>query len=498
MPLAPSTPRRRHALCSLLCLALVLVLASVAAAGAEPDSSALFERQPVALPWDSLPRHLQRRKPGAWTDEDVAAHHAFVKRVAEEVDAQPRQPLIPAVEALKRLIETKPRFYMHFVQMFQQIPWRYPYWQDAGAGAPQIRDYDHMLRVLSHLASTAPSLESSGIPITNVMTYAMGTASGHAAFLDPEVNEAMRKILRAWSAYLESPASRSVMARREGSWLGPTTLQALEQIGNAPYNTSLRFDQIYQCDASAEYFGFRSWDDLFTRRLRPEARPVASPDDDDVIVSACEATPYNLAHGVRLRDAFWAKGQPYSVLDMLGHDRLAHHFAGGSVYQAFLTPLTYHRWHAPVAGTVRRAVNVPGSYYSTPLSAGVGDANVTDIDPNGVINAQAYLTAVSARAVVFIEADNPAIGLMAFVAVGMTEVSSCQITVREGQRVRKGQELGTFHYGGSSHCLLFRPGVEFEDMPDPRNVSLTHVDNVPVRGKLARVKRPRTKEGGKS
>jgi phosphatidylserine decarboxylase len=66
---------------------------------------------------------------------------------------------------------------------------------------------------------------------------------------------------------------------------------------------------------------------------------------------------------------------------------------------------------------------------------------------------------VATRAVIFIEADNPRIGLMGFIAVGMAEVSSCEITVAEGQHLDKGDQLGMFHFGGSTHCLVFRPDV---------------------------------------
>ena len=42
----------------------------------------------------------------------------------------------------------------------------------------------------------------------------------------------------------------------------------------------------------------------------------------------------------------------------------------------------------------------------------------------------------------------------------MSEVSSNEITVKEGQRVEKGDELGMFHFGGSIHLLIFRPEVD--------------------------------------
>ena len=59
-----------------------------------------------------------------------------------------------------------------------------------------------------------------------------------------------------------------------------------------------------------------------------------------------------------------------------------------------------------------------------------------------------------------IEADNADIGLVCVMPIGMGEVSTCEITVMAGQRVQKGEELGTFHYGGSTCCMIFGPQVK--------------------------------------
>ena len=68
---------------------------------------------------------------------------------------------------------------------------------------------------------------------------------------------------------------------------------------------------------------------------------------------------------------------------------------------------------------------------------------------------------MASRAVFIIRADNPAIGLVGFVPVGMSEVSSCVIhpSIEPGRHVAKGEELGHFQFGGSTHCLVFGPGV---------------------------------------
>ena len=83
-------------------------------------------------------------------------------------------------------------------------------------------------------------------------------------------------------------------------------------------------------------------------------------------------------------------------------------------------------------------------------------------------------------------ADNPDIGLMCFVAIGMSEVSSNEITVKEGDKVKQGDQLGMFHYGGSTYCLIFRPEVKIEFDTRGQTPGLD-TDNIPVRAKIATV-----------
>lgn len=142
---------------------------------------------------------------------------------------------------------------------------------------------------------------------------------------------------------------------------------------------------------------------------------------------------------------------------MLANHPYMPRFVSGTVYQAFLSALNYHRWHTPVNGTVLETQVVPGTYYSETPAVGM--------DPSAPNNCQGYLTAVATRAMIYIKADNPNIGLMCFMAVGMAEVSTCEITVQKGTKVVQGDELGMFHFGGSTHCLIFRPEtkVQFTD-----------------------------------
>ena len=182
---------------------------------------------------------------------------------------------------------------------------------------------------------------------------------------------------------------------------------------------------------------------------------------------------------------FWIKSQPYNLKFMLANDSICDEFVGGTVYQAFLSALSYHRWHSPVDGKIVKAYVQDGTYYSEPLVFGFNDY-LHKADPSAPNDSQGYITEVATRAIIYIEADNPYIGLVCFMAVGMTEVSSCEITVYEGQRVKKGQQTGMFHFGGSTHCLIFRRGVKVEFDLRQQKPGI-NANNIPVNSKIATV-----------
>ena len=427
-----------------------------------------------------------RSRTGAWLPQDHRVHKEWLGGVIDHVDKNPKE-LHPVLQEFQELIEGDTRIYMLVTSMFDQVPSKKPYRQDP-TGHKQIRDYHHMLKVLNHLITTAPSWSKKshrvgmvGLPINAMLDWPMGTPSGYAFFLDPQVNAMLKKVLNAWGDFLQSPPSASVLGTDDSQhWFGNTGVNDLTTVANIG-QTSHNFEEMFICDPKAPHHGFKSWDDFFTRQFHPEIRPVADPENSNIIANACESSPYNTAHNVNFRDKFWVKGQPYSVVDMLGHDSLAEKFVGGTIYQAFLSALSYHRWHAPVSGKIVNAYVIDGTYYSEPLfedfteSQGANEAGETV--------SQGYITSTATRAVIFIEADNPSIGLMAFIGVGMAEVSTCDITVQKGQKVQKGEQIGMFHFGGSTHCLLFRKGVHVEGFPEPGGTY-----NVPVRSQLAVVK----------
>lgn len=365
--------------------------------------------------------------------------------------------------------------------MFDEIPMKDV---DTPAGTPQVRDVHQLLRVLNHIIQHAPEFNTTGLvgtPINAVLDYPMGTKAGYVVFNNPEVNEKMKGILDYWGKYLQSSDSSYVLNTSEKGWLSANALQEMAKEAKGD-----NFQEIFACKNSdpAQKLGFTSWDDFFTRVFNPGIRPVAAPQDDDVIVNACESAPYRVAHNLPLKAKFWIKGQPYSLMDLLHNDPWTAKFEGGTLYQAFLSALSYHRWNSPVSGKIVKAYNLPGSYYGEALSQGF--ENPRGADPVAANDSQAFLTSTATRAVIFIQADNPKIGLMCFVAVGMGDVSNNEITVRVGQHVQKGEQLGMFHFGGSTHVLLFRPEVKLNFNLHGQTPGLDTV-NIKVRDEIARV-----------
>lgn len=417
---------------------------------------------------------------GGWQPKDKRSIRAFVKKKLEESgDPETNAPgWHSTIKNFRRLIEENAEIYKGFHEMFIQIP---PDYKDDPVGDPVLTSYMQMLNIFDLILAQAPEWHYDpnnpeandlvGFPINAILDWPMGTESGYAMFVNPTVNAQFKAMFDVWVQYLTSPPSCSVLTNADNGWFGPTATEVMPN-----------FTTTYICDSSKEYYGFTSWDDFFTRLFQPGVREInAELEANDAIVhSACESAVYRIAMDVKQRDQFWLKGQSYSLFHMLNNDvDYARQFIGGTVYQAFLSATKYHRWHSPVNGIIVKTVNVPGTYYAEAPCERFEDLDdgkrtgSQSADPAGPNLSQAFITAMAARALIFIRANDPRIGVMCFIAVGMAEVSSCEITVKEGDKVVKGQEIGMFHFGGSTSCLVFRKetNIQFDSQYVPTRVN---------------------------
>lgn len=198
---------------------------------------------------------------------------------------------------------------------------------------------------------------------------------------------------------------------------------------------------------------YASFNEFFTRALRPGIRPIAPAD------LVCPVDGAISQFGRIERDQiFQAKGHGYSTTALVGGDAsLAAVYENGHFATIYLSPRDYHRIHMPCDGRLLRMIHVPGDLFSVnPVTA----ANVPG------------LFARNERVVcVFESAQGPFV----LVLVGATIVGS-MATVWHGtvnpprtghqrewryddQRIelRKGEEMGRFLLG-STVVLLFPQG----------------------------------------
>ncbi|GAB6139479.1 archaetidylserine decarboxylase [Methylosoma difficile] len=210
----------------------------------------------------------------------------------------------------------------------------------------------------------------------------------------------------------------------------------------------VNMSEALQEDASV----FKSFNDFFTRELKPEARPLAH--DIGGIVSPADGV-ISQAGNIDGDTLFQAKGKTFTATDLLGGDpQRAAAFRDGTFATIYLSPKDYHRMHMPIAGKLTEMVHVPGRLFS------VNAATTRSVN---------NLFARNERVVAIFDTE---LGPMALVLVGAIFVSSIETvwhgvvtppssnTVRTWQysedniQLEKGQELGRFNMGSTIIALF--------------------------------------------
>lgn len=195
---------------------------------------------------------------------------------------------------------------------------------------------------------------------------------------------------------------------------------------------------------------YRSFDDFFTRRLRPGARPIepapfVSPSDGRIVAAGDVADSSDII----------VKGRPYRVAELCGSAEAGARYARGEFAVIYLHPRDYHRVHSPVDGSVTLVRAMPGDLY--PVNA-IGERHVPGLF-------------VRNQRVAF-EIETESLGLVTLVMVGATIVGRISATVLGTDRtptgehrldpavaVARGDEIGVFHLGSTVVVLLQTSGT---------------------------------------
>jgi len=196
---------------------------------------------------------------------------------------------------------------------------------------------------------------------------------------------------------------------------------------------------------------FRSFNDFFIRKLKPEARPIAQGENRAIIPADGRYYFYqNLAN----TPGFIVKNEKFSLEALLQDQQLAQEYQAGSMVLARLCPSDYHRFHFPcdcVPGQPRR---VNGYLYSVnPMAV---KQNIRIFTEN-----KRVITVLKSRE----------FGDILYIEIGATNVGTIKETFLPHQPYAKGDEKGYFEFGGSALILLFKEGaIQFDnDLMDATN-----------------------------
>jgi len=146
------------------------------------------------------------------------------------------------------------------------------------------------------------------------------------------------------------------VASRERGWVTTEIIRRFV----AKYQVNM--DEALNSDIAS----YLTFNDFFTRALKPGARPLAASD----LVSPVDGAISQF--GVIEKDQiFQAKGHRYSTTALVGGDAaLAAHYQDGHFATLYLSPRDYHRIHMPCDGRLVRMVYVPGDLFSVnPVTA---------------------------------------------------------------------------------------------------------------------------------
>ena len=214
---------------------------------------------------------------------------------------------------------------------------------------------------------------------------------------------------------------------------------------------------------------WHSFNEFFSRKLSGgDARPIAEPGDDSVVVSPADSLPQGVwaidedgmfyADPIQREDGVTIKDSTFvSVEQLLGEPgaEYAALFHDGILTHTYLNYDDYHRYHFPVSGVVE-------AVYKIPYANAVGGVVYWDKEKGLYVLESNSLSwqSVETRGCVLIRTDY---GMVAVIPVGMGQVSSVNFveTIKPGTEVKKGDELGYFLFGGSDCVMLFEGSSGF-------------------------------------
>ncbi len=223
----------------------------------------------------------------------------------------------------------------------------------------------------------------------------------------------------------------------------------------------VKFSKLFSVDlqqaVNPDPASYKTFNEFFTRPIKPELRPIASTD----LVSPVDGCISQIG-SIQQGEIFQAKGHRYTAQALLGgNEVVASQFNQGQFATIYLSPKDYHRIHMPCAGTLKQQIHIPGRLFSVA-------PHTARTVPN--------LFARNERVVALFDTEY---GKMAMVLVGAINVAAIEtvwdglITPPKGKKLsskeydkqqislEKGEEMGRFNMGSTVILLFTKDAPKF-------------------------------------
>ncbi len=190
------------------------------------------------------------------------------------------------------------------------------------------------------------------------------------------------------------------------------------------------------CEKKAEEF--KSFNDFFIRKLKPEARVFA--ENPELLLCPGDGR-LKAWMDIDVDRLVQVKGSSYSLKELIGDEELTSAYKGGICLLLRLAPVDYHRFHFIDGGVCGESRQINGSYYS-----------VNPIALEKVVS----VFCRNKREYSILHSEN--FGKILYIEVGATSVGSIVQTYTPGKKVVRGDEKGYFKFGGSTVLLFLEKG----------------------------------------
>ncbi len=238
--------------------------------------------------------------------------------------------------------------------------------------------------------------------------------------------------------------SEVLLKRRLATEVYARTQHSLSSL--AKIKTFIKNNKINTEELEHPVSSFKTFNEFFIRKLKPEARPIDQEPGNLISIADCRLAVYQIEKDT----VFPVKAKCFTLAELLDNavtPELLKKFCGGRCLIFRLAPVDYHRF-GYVDDCEQTPVQVINGFYRS-------------VHPLSLRRMKAVFTE-NQRECCVLKTQN--FGEVIHIDVGATGVGRIVQQHPTGGNFRRGEEKGYFEFGGSTVILLLQPGfVKMDD-----------------------------------